>query len=83
MRRRGTIISSFAEWMNIIDHYGNKKIMKKVLNPSERAKLDNASAGVFLNISIEDMMNALVELGEMASEQDDAIVELGELIEEG
>ena len=69
--------------MNIIDHYGNKKIMKKVLNPSERAKLDNASAGVFLNISIEDMMNALVELSEMASEQDDAIVELAELIEEG
>ena len=57
--------------------------MKKVLNPSERAKLDNASAGVFLNISIEDMMNALIELGEMASEQDDAVVELAELIEEG
>ena len=62
---------------------GIKKIMKKVLNPSERAKLDNASAGVFLNISIEDLMNALIELGEMASEQDDAIVELAELIEEG
>ena len=57
--------------------------MKKVLNPSERAKLENASAGVFLNISIEDMMNALIELGEMASGQDDAVVELAELIEEG
>ena len=57
--------------------------MKTNLSPSERAKLDNASAGVFLNISIDDIMNALIELGEMASEQDDAIVELAELIEEG
>lgn len=57
--------------------------MRKSLTPSEQAKLDNANAGVFPNISIEDIMNALIELGEMASEQDDAIVELAELIEEG
>lgn len=57
--------------------------MKTNLSPSERAKLDNASAGVFLNISIDDVINALIELGEMASEQDDALVELAELIEEG
>ena len=57
--------------------------MKTNLSPSERAKLDNASAGVFLNISIDDVINALIELGEMASEQDDALVELAELREEG
>lgn len=52
------------------------------LSPSERSKLDNASAGVFQNMSIEDIINALLELGEIASEQDDALVELAELIEE-
>lgn len=33
-------------------------------------------------LSIDDLMNALVELGELFAEQDDALVELAELIEE-
>lgn len=34
-------------------------------------------------LSMEDLAEALVELGELLAEQDDAIVELAELIEEG
>lgn len=53
----------------------------KGLTPAERAALDNASAGVITNgASIEDLMNALVELGELFAEQDDALVELAELL---
>ena len=49
----------------------------------ERAKLDNAQSGAVQNaINIEDLTNALLELGELFAEQDDALVELAELIEE-
>ena len=43
----------------------------------------NANAGVSQNaLSVDDIMNAMVELGELFAEQDDALVELAELIEE-
>ena len=63
-----------------------KEIMVKVnrsLHPMERAKLDNAQSGAVQNATnIEDLTNALLELGELFAEQDDALVELAELIEE-
>lgn len=55
---------------------------KPGMTPANRAKLDNASAGTFQNLSVEDLMNALVELGELFAEQDDALVELAELLVE-
>ena len=62
------------------------KTMVKVnrdLHPSGRAQLDNAQSGAFQNATnIEDLTNALLELGELFAEQDDALVELAELIEE-
>ena len=57
-------------------------VNKSGLSPMERSELDNAAAGVFRNVSVEDVMNALVELGELFAEQDDALVELAELLEE-
>lgn len=53
------------------------------LRPLERAQLDNAQSGAVQNATnIEDITNALLELGELFAEQDDALVELAELIEE-
>lgn len=47
------------------------------------ADIENAAAGAEQNaISIEDVMGALVELGEIVAEQDDALVELAEIISE-
>lgn len=57
-------------------------IKQNSMTPAERAAYDNAVAGVNLNgLNINDLMNALVELGELFAEQDDALVELAELIE--
>ena len=74
--------------MPIIRAYGQKEkamieVNKVGLTPTERATLDNAAAGAVTNgLSIEDLMNAIVELGELFAEQDDALVELAELIGE-
>lgn len=57
--------------------------INRKLTPAERANLDNVRAGAEQNaVSIDDIMNAMVELGELFAEQDDALVELAELIEE-
>lgn len=57
-------------------------IKQNSMTPAERAAYDNTVAGVNLNgLNINDLMNALVELGELFAEQDDALVELAELIE--
>lgn len=57
-------------------------IRQNSMTPAERAAYDNTVAGVNLNgLNINDLMNALVELGELFAEQDDALVELAELIE--
>ncbi len=43
----------------------------------------NARADAHQNtVSIDDVMSALVELGELFATQDDALVELAEIIEE-
>lgn len=58
-------------------------INKVGLTPAERAALDNAAAGAVTNgMNIEDLTDALVELGELFAAQDDALVELAELIAE-
>lgn len=47
------------------------------------ADIENAAAGAEQNaINLEDVMGALVELGEIVAEQDDALVELAEIISE-
>lgn len=57
-------------------------IKQNSMTPAERAAYDNTVAGVNLNgLNINDLMNALAELGELFAEQDDALVELAELIE--
>lgn len=56
--------------------------INRKLKPAERANLDNAAAGAENNaLNINDIMDAMVELGELFAAQDDAIVELAELIE--
>jgi len=58
--------------------------VKNKMNLHDKATLENAFAGATTNATnIEDVMNAIVELGELFAEQDDAIVELANLIEEG
>jgi len=58
--------------------------VKNRLNLNDKATLENAFAGSQQNaLSIEDVMNAIVELGDLFAEQDDALVELASLIEEG
>lgn len=55
-----------------------KKIALSIL-----ADIENAVAGAGQNaINIEDVMNAIVELGDIVAAQDDAIVELAEIISE-
>lgn len=47
----------------------------------EKAALEYAAAqAVKHEVNVDDLMNALVELGELFAEQDDALVELAELI---
>ncbi len=58
--------------------------VKNRMNLNDRATLENAFAGSAQNaLNIDDVMNAIVELGELFAEQDDALVELASLIEEG
>lgn len=54
------------------------------MNLRDKAALEYAAAqAVAHGLSIDDIMNAIVELGELFAEQDDALVELAELIAEG
>ena len=56
-------------------------IKKRLLDLNDQAKLENADAGVIQNaLNVEDLTTALLELGELFAEQDDALVELAELI---
>ena len=52
------------------------EIQRKKLDANIQHTIENAS-------TIEDVLNALAELGELFAEQEDALVELAELIEEG
>lgn len=65
-----------------MEGFAMSTIKQNSMTPAERAAYDNTVAGVNLNgLNINDLMNALVELGELFAEQDDALVELAELIE--
>lgn len=56
-------------------------LKRRKLALTDMADLENAAAGTAENaVNIEDIMNAIVELGELFAEQDDALVELAELI---
>lgn len=63
--------------------YNMALIKRKRIELPILADIENAAAGAEQNaISIEDVMGALVELGEIVAEQDDALVELAEIISE-
>lgn len=56
-------------------------VKRRKMDLTDLADLENAvSAGETNTVNIEDTMNALIELAELFSEQDDALVELAELI---
>ena len=56
-------------------------IIKKKMELGEAKDMENALANEeYHRVNIDDMMNALVELGELFAEQDDALVELAALI---
>ena len=56
-------------------------IKRKKMALDLMADIENAVAGAEKNaVDIEDVMTALVELGDMMAAQDDAIVELAEII---
>ena len=58
-------------------------IRRSGMTPKDRADLENAVAGNVTNAAnADDIMAALVELGELFAAQDDALVELAELISE-
>jgi hypothetical protein len=58
-------------------------IKKKKLDLSTLADIENANARTITDsVDINDIMTAMVELGDLIAEQDDALVELAELIEE-
>ena len=58
-------------------------LKRKKLDLSTLADIENGAAGAEQNaVNIEDIMSALVEVGEIVAAQDDALVELAELIEE-
>lgn len=69
-----------------MDVYGVTKmalIKKKKLDLGTLADIENANAGTVANsVDINDIMTAIVELGDLIAAQDDALVELAELIEE-
>lgn len=59
-------------------------LKRRKLDLADLAQLENVMAKVNNNeINVEDIATALVELGELLSEQDDAIVELAEILSEG
>ena len=72
--------------MPITKVYGVMKmalIKKKKLDLGILADIENANAGTVANsVDINDIMTAIVELGDLIAAQDDALVELAELIEE-
>lgn len=72
--------------MSITKVYGVTKmalIKKKKLDLGILADIENANAGTVANsVDINDIMTAIVELGDLIAAQDDALVELAELIEE-
>ena len=72
--------------MPITKVYGVTKmalIKKKKLDLGTLADIENANAGTVANsVDINDIMTAIVELGDLIAAQDDALVELAELIEE-
>lgn len=72
--------------MPITKVYGVTKmalIKKKKLDLGILADIENANAGTATNtVDINDIMTAIVELGDLIAAQDDALVELAELIEE-
>lgn len=58
-------------------------LKRKKIDLPTLADIENAAAKSEANSSsIEDVMSALAELGELFAEQDDAIVELAGLIED-
>ena len=58
-------------------------IKKKLMSLSQQAQLEHALANSIANKdNIEDVTEAILELGEMIAAQDDAIVELAEIISE-
>lgn len=58
-------------------------IKKKKLDLGILADIENANAGTVTNsVDINDIMTAIVEVGDLIAAQDDALVELAELIEE-
>ena len=59
-------------------------LKRKKLDLADLADIENAVAAAKNNSdAAEDIMGALVELGELFAEQDDAIVELASIIAEG
>lgn len=72
--------------MPITKVYGVTKmalIKKKKLDLGILADIENANAGTATNsVDINDIMTAVVELGDLIAAQDDALAELAELIEE-
>ena len=58
-------------------------IKKKLMSLSQKAQLEHALANSIANKdNIEDVTEAILELGEMIAAQDDAIVELAGMITE-
>ncbi len=58
-------------------------LKRRKLNLPDAADLENATAGAVSNATnIDDLMNAVVELAELTTEQDEAIVELAGMIED-
>ena len=56
-------------------------VKRKELALSTIADIESAAAGAEQNaVDINDVMTALVELGDMMAAQDDALVELAEII---
>lgn len=54
-------------------------VKRKKIDLSTVADIENAVAGTEQNaVSIDDIMTALVEVGEIVAEQDDAIAKLAE-----
>lgn len=60
-----------------------KIIINRRLSPKERARLDNAESKLAEEvIRRTELEDAVIELGSLFAEQDDAIVELAEMITE-
>lgn len=59
-------------------------LKRRVLDLAEMAEIENTKITAAQSATnVEDLTLALIELGELVSNQDDALVELAELIEEG